>query len=121
MSALLDCQQCGACCATYRVSFYWAETSDAPGGLVPAELTQDISPHMRCMRGTYTKQPRCVALSGEIGQQVGCTIYAQRSSTCRELQAGTDQCIRARALHGVGAVAQAMPPIPLYGQPTPLD
>jgi Fe-S-cluster containining protein len=101
MSASFDCQQCGACCATYRVSFYWAEADDAPGGTVPVALTQPISPHMRCMQGTYAKQPRCVALQGEIGQHVACGIYEQRSSTCHALQAGDAQCLKARLAHGI--------------------
>ncbi len=53
------------------------------------------------MAGTSTRAPRCVALSGEIGQQVGCTIYPVRSSTCRALQAGDAQCLRARETHGL--------------------
>ena len=86
MSEVFDCQQCGACCAYFRVSFYWAEGDDAPGGTVPAHLTQ-------------AKPARCVALTGEIGQRVGCSIYAQRSSTCQELMPGDDKCLKARAHH----------------------
>lgn len=65
------------------MSFYWAEADDAPGGMVPANLTEAISPHLRCMKGTASKPARCVALEGEVGQWVSCTIYAQRPSTCR--------------------------------------
>ena len=83
MSILNPCQTCGACCAHFRVSFYWAEADDAPGGMVPANLTEAISPHLRCMKGTASKPARCVALEGEVGQWVSCTIYAQRPSTCR--------------------------------------
>jgi uncharacterized protein len=99
MSETFDCQQCGACCAYFRVSFYWAEGDDAPGGTVPVHLTHDVSPTLRCMGGTQTKPARCVALSGEIGQQVGCTIYLQRSSTCKELMPGDEKCLKARAHH----------------------
>lgn len=99
MSDVFDCQQCGACCAYFRVSFYWGEGDDAPGGTVPAQLTQAISPTLRCMNGTQTKPARCVALQGDIGRQVGCTIYAQRSSTCKELMPGDEKCLKARAHH----------------------
>ncbi len=101
MSATFDCQHCGACCATFRVSFYWAEADDAPGGTVPVGLTEPVGPHHRCMQGTASKPVRCVALSGELGQQVGCRIYAQRSSTCREVMPGDAQCLKARAQHGL--------------------
>jgi Fe-S-cluster containining protein len=110
-----DCQRCGACCAYFRVSFYWAEADDAPGGTVPVDLTRQISPHHRCMAGTEARPARCVALGGEIGHAVGCTIYAQRSSACRELQPGDEKCLRARAAHGLesprpGAIS-ANPPL----------
>ncbi len=97
----LDCQRCGACCATFRVSFYWAEADDAPGGTVPVALTEAVSPQLRCMKGTERKPVRCVALQGEIGQQVGCGIYAQRSSTCRSVEPGDAQCRKARAAWGL--------------------
>jgi uncharacterized protein len=100
-SADFDCQSCGACCAAYRVSFYWGEADDAPGGTVPVALTRPLSLHMRCMQGTEALPVRCVALQGEIGRSVGCAIYAQRASPCRAVQPGDDQCLRARRLHGV--------------------
>ena len=101
MTAALDCQQCGACCAYFRVSFYWAEADDAPGGTVPVHLTRQVSPTHRCMAGTQTNPVHCEALSGVVGQQVGCTIYEQRSSTCREVQAGDEKCLQARRHHGL--------------------
>ncbi|EJF2880940.1 YkgJ family cysteine cluster protein, partial [Escherichia coli] len=48
MSNLNPCMTCGACCAFFRVSFYWAEADDA-GGTIPARLTEQISPFHRCM------------------------------------------------------------------------
>jgi uncharacterized protein len=97
----LDCQTCGACCAAYRVSFYWAEADDAPGGTVPARLTLPLGLHLRCMQGTQAQPVRCLALKGELGQRVGCSIYANRPSPCRAVQPGGDQCLRARRLHGI--------------------
>ncbi|WP_374212354.1 YkgJ family cysteine cluster protein [Thiothrix subterranea] len=29
------CMTCGACCASFRVSFYWGETDAAPLALYP--------------------------------------------------------------------------------------
>jgi len=104
------CQLCGACCAHFRVSFYWAETDAHPFGMVPAQLTIPIAPHYVAMQGTQTtdtetQTTRCVALAGEIGGAVGCTIYEQRSSTCREFDSGTPACNRAREKHGLPALA----------------
>lgn len=90
------CTSCGACCAFFRVSFYWAE-----GESIPNEMVEDLTPVYSCMSGTNQKQPRCVALDGEVGQQVGCTIYPLRSSSCKEVQAGDSQCTKARTAHGL--------------------
>ncbi|WP_283151217.1 YkgJ family cysteine cluster protein [Silvimonas soli] len=99
------CLECGACCASFRVSFYWAETDAHPFGSVPQQLTTTISPHHVAMRGTENKPVRCVALTGEIGQPVSCSIYTQRSSTCREFAAGSEYCNKARGMHGLPVLA----------------
>ena len=43
MSEINPCMTCGACCAYFRVSFYWAEADDA-GGPVPSALTEPLTP-----------------------------------------------------------------------------
>jgi len=98
----MDCQRCGACCAHFRVSFYWAEADDGPHGSVPVSLTEPLNAHLRCMAGTSARSPRCVALKGDIGKGVGCTIYEQRPSPCREVMPGDPQCLKARAAHQLG-------------------
>lgn len=101
MGMSFDCQTCGACCANFRVSFYWSETTLHPGGTVPEHLVTPISPHHVAMNGTLQSPVKCVCLKGEVGQSVGCAIYPLRSSTCREFEAGTEACLRARALSGI--------------------
>lgn len=101
------CQQCGACCATFRVSFYFGETDQVPGGTVPADLVEPISPFHVAMRGTNHPQPHCQQLSGTVGQAVGCQIYPLRSSTCREVQPGDEHCHKARAHHGLPPLTAA--------------
>ena len=78
------CLSCGACCAHFRVSFYWKEAEPSEGGTVPQTLTEDISTFRSCMRGTNQPKPYCVALQGKIGKDVRCSIYLLRPSTCRE-------------------------------------
>ena len=82
------CIRCGACCASFRVSFYWAETDAHPTGRVPEELTEPVSPYFVAMKGTNQARLRCVALQGEVGQAAGCGIYELRSSTCRDFELG---------------------------------
>ena len=106
MSDVNPCMTCGACCAYFRVSFYWAEADDG-GGTVPADLTEPVAPFLRCMRGTNQKQSRCVALEGEVGESVRCSMYENRPSPCREFAMSgedgqiNDACNRARARYGL--------------------
>lgn len=93
-----DCRSCGACCASFRVSFYWAEAAVLA---LPDELVEQLSPWHACLAGSNSSAPRCRALQGEIGSRVRCTVYAQRPSPCRELQPGDDRCRRARQRHGL--------------------
>lgn len=100
------CRNCGACCAAFRVSFYWAEGDDADG-VVPTALTHKVGPLRRAMRGTEGSAPRCVALSGEVGKLTACSIYALRPGPCREFTASwedgvaNEACDRARHRHGL--------------------
>lgn len=95
-SAQDECQSCGACCAFYRVSFYWSE-----GEVMPADVVEPLTAVYSCMHGTNQKNPRCVMLTGEIGQQVSCSMYELRSSSCKEVQAGDSQCLKARTAHNL--------------------
>lgn len=103
------CLQCGACCATYRVSFYWAEAEER--GL-PDSLIEQVSPWHACMAGTWQPEPRCRALVGAIGESVSCLVYPQRPSPCRELQPGEDKCNRARVRHGLKLLEKGTPTEP---------
>jgi Fe-S-cluster containining protein len=57
------------------------------------------------MRGTDAVPARCVALEGEVGTRVACAIYALRPGPCREFEAGSGACHRARLRHGLAALA----------------
>lgn len=106
------CTRCGACCASFRVDFHVSELAsrNAAGG-VPDALSLVLTPTLCRMRGTDDGPPRCVALEGEVGRSVRCTIYADRPSPCRDfapyaaLGIGEDACDRARRQHGLAALA----------------
>ena len=91
MSLDNPCIQCGACCAFFRVSFYWEESTPANQEGIPQTLTEELSEFLQCMKGTNQPHPRCIALCGKIGEKVSCSIYAQRSSSCREFGLHTEQ------------------------------
>ena len=90
------CLSCGACCAFFRVSFYWAE-----GISMPEHYTEPVTAVYSCMVGTNQASPRCIALQGTIGEHVSCGMYEQRSSSCKEVQIADDQCNKARRAHNM--------------------
>lgn len=95
------CRGCGACCAAFRVSFYWAE-AEVLG--LPTTLIEQIGPWYACLAGTDAPSPRCLALHGELGKRVLCSVYEQRPSPCREVQPGDGQCTKARCRHALAAI-----------------
>lgn len=115
MSENNPCLTCGACCAFFRVSFFWGECQSA-GGSVPDEQVIQISPHLVAMRGTETKPARCNALLGDVGQGTRCTQYAQRSSTCRDFEASwvngehNPRCDDARRAYGLPPLTPPVQP-----------
>lgn len=111
------CISCGACCAYFRVSFYWAE-AQMGGGTVPQHLTEQITPFMSCMQGTNQKQnTRCTALKGNIGENVSCAIYHQRPTPCHEFEQSwlngihNEACDKARAAYGLAPLEPNRPQI----------
>ena len=105
------CQTCGACCAYFRVSFYWREAEEAAEGRhapVPVELTDEGTAMFRVMKGTSDKHHvRCVALEGKVGDAVSCSIYSLRPTPCREFTASFEagehepRCDQARAKYNL--------------------
>ena len=120
------CLRCGACCCTFRVSFYFGELvedqlvedegqvdalADQPA--VPAALAEQVHPFRAAMRGTLAEPVRCVALQGAVGVETPCAIYRQRPSPCREFVASYadgqphEGCDKARARHGLAPLRPA--------------
>lgn len=106
------CLDCGMCCTQFRVSFYWAEADDAPGGFVPVGMTEKLNHHLRCMKGSNSIPRRCAGLEGAPGKRVRCTIYANRPTPCREFPAFLDngdanpKCNELRAMIGLPPLRQ---------------
>ena len=106
---LHPCQKCGACCASFRVSFYWREAeSKEQNNAVPQGHWVDTTSQLRSMKGTDVKHsPKCVALKGRIGHFVNCEIYENRPSPCRRFKASYEdgqnvpRCDEAREKHGL--------------------
>ncbi|MDP9707401.1 UNVERIFIED_ORG: Fe-S-cluster containining protein [Rahnella aquatilis] len=71
------------------------------------------------MQGTNSKTPRCVALEGEVGHAVSCSVYLNRPTPCREFDQsglngiGNAACDRARAKYGLPPLDVNLPTIDL--------
>jgi len=106
-----ECRRCGACCAQYRVSFYWAEAWSR--GL-PDLMVEKVNAQMACMAGTNQKDPRCLALQGRVGESVRCAVYELRPEPCRQVLPGDERCNEARRHKGLAPLrGDQLPP----GQP----
>ncbi len=108
------CQSCGACCATFRVDFHPAELAGGAfawgQGVLPA-LTVPVTTVIVRMSGSDATEPRCIALAGEVGKAVACTIYDTRPSPCREFDTTDDACARARRRHGLPPLTTVLIPV----------
>jgi len=109
---LHPCQTCGACCAAYRVSFYWLAAAPQTENAIPQEFVEDLSESHSCMKGTNAKHnPKCAALSGRVGENVSCSIYLRRPIPCRLFKASFEEgvhcprCDEARAKHGLAPLS----------------
>ena len=83
---LNPCFNCGACCRHFRISFYQGETDAFPGGYVPAQLTEQLTPFMVCMKGTAAGNAPCCALQPDNR----CAVYQARPSVCRQYRLWDD-------------------------------
>jgi Fe-S-cluster containining protein len=97
------CRACGACCATWPVQFDRTEVTEA----LRPHVLPGPTPRYALLAGTEGDAPRCAALKGTVGDRCRCTIYPDRPSPCREVEASLAHgerditCDEARARHGL--------------------
>lgn len=103
-----ECTRCGACCCNAPANLAegareWVAIAPrdvilASPTLVRRLVTHDAAgePHLRMDEGG-----RCLALRGRVGARVECSIYRERPSACRIVEAGSDECLRARRDRGL--------------------
>jgi Fe-S-cluster containining protein len=85
---------------------------ESRGGQVPDALTESYTATTACMREHPDIPNRCIALEGEVGVEVACTIYDRRPEACREfaplaaLGRGDEACDEARRRQGLPPLGQ---------------
>lgn len=105
----LDCQRCGACCCNSAQNMAegfkdYVEVTKRDRLFSQPELrakwTVDGAagvPHLKLTGGDQ----RCAALQGRLGVRVKCAIYEWRPAGCKRVNAGTEECLRARKDRGI--------------------
>lgn len=104
-----DCQGCGACCCNTQRNLMlndrdYVEVTSTDELWKNKELLQRVA--VRNEAGALHlklvgEEQRCASLDGDVGAGVGCTIYAWRPSGCRRVEAGDEECLRARRKFGL--------------------
>jgi hypothetical protein len=103
-----DCVTCGACCYNpddNRELEYVDYVEIDPHERIMKRphlvrrlvvLDSKLRPHMR-----LSHLHRCAALTGRLGEKVGCSIYLDRPQMCRDFDAGSKDCIKHRKQRGI--------------------
>ncbi len=105
-----DCQACGVCCCNTEANLrafsaaYIEVTKDdrlyredRARLKVLADRDGDGRWHMK-LQG---RDARCIGLEGELGYGVACTIYPWRPKVCKNVEAGDEECLKARRRFGL--------------------
>ncbi len=95
VDASMLCQACGACCAFSPDWPRFSLESDADLARIPDALIDPSLGRMAFEGG------RCKGLAGKVGEHVACGIYADRPIVCRDCMPGDEECLTARAHHGL--------------------
>ena len=104
-----DCQACGACCCNpeeNRAESYrdYVEIDRAAKLWKKPQLLQRYTvENDRGQRHLKLIGPeeRCAALLGALGKRVSCAIYELRPRGCRQVEAGSAECLRDRRERGI--------------------
>ena len=103
-----DCQACGACCCNTARNLMLGDRDYVEVNKTDKLFQQgkDLLKKLTVRNGAGVlhlqligDEQRCISLHGDIGAGVGCEIYSLRPSGCRTVEAGDEECQRARRLH----------------------
>ena len=96
-----DCVTCGACCVYGLVIPINRRDPEPLQRYV--EVTLDEAPDIVIERAFERSESdgRCVNMAGEVGIEIGCTVYPDRPQICRDFDAGSDRCFGYRRMYGI--------------------
>lgn len=96
-----ECVPCGACCV-YGLIIPINRREPEPLRRY-IEVTLDDAPEVVVERvfERDERDGRCVNMAGEVGVEIGCTVYPDRPQICRDFDAGSDRCFGYRRMYGI--------------------
>jgi Fe-S-cluster containining protein len=97
-----ECVTCGACCAFALIVPISVEESERLDQYL--EITLDgAEPPIAIdrMLPRNDENGHCINLAGNIGENIGCTIYEKRPHVCRDFDPGSDRCHEYRRMYRV--------------------
>jgi Fe-S-cluster containining protein len=103
----VECDKCGACCQTFPVL---VSLSDATREPRIKQCAIELPEHLKQPSWDFKLHPLpfhrgCCFLGGD----ALCTIYETRPDVCRTFEAGSKQCIEARAHLGLPPLQEWQP------------
>lgn len=109
-----DCERCGACCVNpleNRAEGYVDYVAVVPRDAI-VKHARHVERYVRTndageMHLRLDPGHRCLALKGSLGRRVRCEMYALRPASCRRVEAGDAQCLRARREQGIDPAVKA--------------
>ncbi len=95
-----DCRECGACCA-YKPG--WVEVSQDDLARLGDPTLVTIGGYNGNPFSMKTKgvQHQCIALDGDVGISVNCTVYDKRPDICRAVERGSPICLFSLGFHDI--------------------
>lgn len=96
-----DCVTCGVCCSfalIVPVSYKDSERLTSYCDVLLDSAEDEVVIEKVLPRG---REGRCVNLSGELGERIGCDIYPDRPQVCHDFDAGSDRCHEYRRMYGI--------------------
>lgn len=97
-----NCVKCGACCTYWHnIPISIEEMPHIDENLKKYIKISYLGVSMKLVDNIDTLQRpknagRCIALEGEVGKDIKCSIYEIRPPVCRRFEAGSDLCKKVR-------------------------
>ena len=96
-----NCVTCGACCVYGLVIPINRREPEPLERYIEVTLDDAADVIIERVFEREESDGRCVNMAGEVGVEIGCTVYPDRPQICRDFDAGSDRCFGYRRMYGI--------------------